>query len=193
MAEQNLIWRHVATEQGEDLGILQVRFDWLEHPRSKEVMKRLVLESVDWINVVALTPDRRSVMVEQYRFGISDCTIETPGGMVDAGETPLAAAKRELMEETGYTSDQWQYLGAVEPNPAFHPHLCHHFLAENCVLTHEPQFGSGEEIQISLLSLEELQSAMRKQTLRHVLALSALSRVLPLWELPFVQATSDNP
>lgn len=185
MSESELVWKHLRSEQGDNLGILQVRFDWLEHPQTNKIMKRLVLESVDWVNIVALTSDNRSIMVKQYRFGISDCTIETPGGMVDPGEEPLEAAKRELVEETGYTSDQWSYLGAVEPNPAFHPHLCHHFLATNCTQTQDPDFGEGEAIEISLLTLDQLRDAMASKELRHVLALSALSRVFNLWENPY--------
>lgn len=184
-ATDSLTWRKLSSEQGENLNILQVRHDWLEHPTSKQIMKRLVLESVDWINVVAVTPEKASIMVRQYRFGIGACTLETPGGMVDDGESPLVAAQRELLEETGYVSDKWSSLGSVEPNPAFHPHLCHHFLAEDAYQTSEPNLGAGEAIEIEICDLEALRAAMRDGSLRHVLALSALSRVYPLWELPF--------
>ncbi len=154
-------------------------------------MKRLVLESVDWINVVALTAKHESVMVRQYRFGIGACTLETPGGMVDAGEKPLAAAQRELLEETGYVSDEWDYLGAVEPNPAFHPHLCHHFLARNVRQVADVDPGPGEAIAIEICTLEQLKDAMKNGYLRHALALSALARVYPLWDLPHTQPIAN--
>ena len=187
MARNDLDWNLHRSEPGEDLGILQVRHDWLEHPRTAVVLKRLVLESVDWINVVALTADRRSVMVEQYRFGVQHCTLETPGGMVDPGETPLQSAQRELLEETGYGGGRWRNLGAVEPNPAFHPHLCHHFLAEGVEPVCDPNEGEGEAIAVRLCTLEEMQAAIHEGSLRHSLALSALSRVFKLWELPAVE------
>ena len=190
MSNPNLVWKKVRSERGEDLGILQVRHDWLQHPSGERTLKRLVLDSVDWINVAAITADGRSVMVEQYRFGTESLTLETPGGMVDRGETPLAAAKRELLEETGYGQGDWSYLGAVEPNPAFHPHLCHHFLAANVVRIDEPTPGQGEAISVHLCTLDELRAAIQDGRLRHALALSVLSRVYDLWDLPFVQ---DSP
>ena len=185
--EDQLEWQKLRSESGPDLGILNVRFDWLKHPTEDRILKRLVLESVDWINVVALTEDGRSVMVEQYRFGVGSCTLETPGGMVDSGETPLQAAQRELKEETGYSGGRWKSLGAVQPNPAIHSHLCHHFLAEGVTKNDSQDLGQGEAIAVHLYTIDQVRSAIVDGSLSHVLAISALSRVFDLWTLPFVE------
>jgi len=188
-----LEWRRIASEQGADLILFRSRFDTMEHPTTGQHLRRIVLESVDWVNVVALTRDGRSVMVEQYRFGVGHLTLETPGGMVDAGETSLQAAQRELLEETGYGGGRWSYLGAVEPNPAVHNHLCHHWLAEDIEPVAAPAPGQGEAIAVRLLQPNELPQAVRDGRLRHVLALSALSRVFTLWTLPAHISGLPNP
>lgn len=166
------------------------RIDRLRNPRNNKEFDRIVLESVDWVNVVALDDQQRSVMIRQYRFGVGYTTLETPGGMVDPGEDHLTAAKRELQEETGYLSDDWTYLGAVEPNPAIHNHLCHHWLARDVRVSGDQDLGDGESIAVELMSVEAVQQAVQTGELKHALALSALSRALPLWPLPF---THPNP
>lgn len=190
LTHPDLEWTVVDRAEGPNLILFQARYDFCQHPVSGKVLRRLVLESVDWVNLVALTADGRSVMVRQYRFGVGYNTLETPGGMIDPGEAPLAAAQRELREETGYTGGDWTYLGAVEPNPAFHDHLCHHFLATGVVPTHEQALSGGEAIKVELMTEAEIRRAVQQGELRHALALSVLSRVYDLWPRPFVHASS---
>jgi ADP-ribose pyrophosphatase len=77
------------------------------------------------------------------------------------------------------------YLGAVEPNPAFHNHLCHHWLAEDVYLDQQQDLGDGEMIEVELMSEAQVRAAVVGGELKHALALSALARVYQLWPLPF--------
>lgn len=183
----SLDWDKVDSAYDEDAGLIlfDKRIDHMRNPRNDQVFERLVLESVDWVNMVAIDRDGHCVMIRQFRFGVGYTTLETPGGMVDPGEDSHGAAQRELLEETGYASQKWTYLGAVEPNPAFHNHLCHHWLAEDAYLAREQDLGDGELIAVELMSPDEVRAAVVSGELKHALALSALARVYSLWPLPF--------
>lgn len=179
--DAGILWDLVASEAGPDLGLLKARFDWLTHPSGRATLRRLVLESPDWVNCVATTDTGEVLLVEQYRFGVGALTLEPPGGTVEPAESPIEAAQRELLEETGYGGGDWSYLGSVEPNPALHPHLCHHVRAVGVRQLEEPAPTPGEALRVRLVSPTRLCAEVQAGRVRHALAITALARVFDLF------------
>lgn len=134
-----------------------------------------IIESPDWVNVIAVTEDGRFVMIRQFRHGTKCITLEIPGGMVDSGESPLDAARRELLEETGYSAEKWDRLGVVSPNPAIMNNSCHIFLASDARKVSEPDFDGTEDIETDLLDPGEVKGMITSGEIDHSLVLSAFS------------------
>ncbi len=133
-----------------------------------------VLETCAWINVLPVTASGQVVLVQQYRHGLAGYTLEIPGGMVDASDLdPLAAAQRELAEETGYAAPQWIELAALQPNPAIQSNLCHSFLALDARPSLAPAPEEWEDLRIVELPLAEIPSRVARGEIRHSLVLSA--------------------
>lgn len=134
-----------------------------------------VVECPDWINVVPLTPDGHVVMIEQFRFGTAEITLELPGGVVDPGESPARACERELLEETGYTGDPVRMIGRVSANPAMMNNHVHTGLITNCRLAERPANpDSDEEIAVRLVPRAEIPALIRAGVIHHSLVVAAL-------------------
>jgi 8-oxo-dGTP pyrophosphatase MutT (NUDIX family) len=176
-------WKVIRSEQGPNLVWFQARYDWLKNPRNAKTIKAVVLESADWVYVVALTQEKKVVVERQYRFGVKKTTTEIPAGIMEAGETSEQAAIRELKEETGYTTSNWKYLGWVETNPTFMNNFCHQWLALDVVKTDPSELDEGEAILVTELSLEEICYEIEQGRMRDSLSMLALSRVFDLRSL----------
>jgi 8-oxo-dGTP pyrophosphatase MutT (NUDIX family) len=134
------------------------------------------MESTDWVNAVALTDAGNMVLIRQWRPGSREISLEMPGGMVDPGESPLEAAQRELLEETGYRASKWTALGAVDPNPAIQNNHCHTFLAEGAVRVGVAQQDGSEDIETLELPIAEVERAIASGQIRHALICVAFQR-----------------
>jgi ADP-ribose pyrophosphatase len=153
------------------------------HPVRNTEREFVVIHPPDWVNVVALTPDRQIVLVRQFRYGIDEFSLEIPGGVIDAGEDPMIAGVRELREETGFTGAPAKRLGIVYPNPAMQSNRCHFVFVENAVRSHELEWDTDEEIQVVTLPAEEVLAMAHSGGIMHSLVLNALMLFEPHWEI----------
>lgn len=127
---------------------------------------------------MAFTPDDEIILVEQYRHGTQTPTLEIPGGMVDAGESPREAAGRELLEETGFRSNNWRSLGKVSANPAIMDNFTHMYVAENCEFVGAENPDEHERIEVHTLPLDDFLSLVEDGTIHHAIVLAAVARFL---------------
>ncbi len=167
-------WKRTQRGEEHDYTILRIREDHFADPRDGREHPRVVLTAPDWVNVVALTPERDVLLVRQFRFGVEANSLEIPGGMVDAGETTSAAAARELEEETGFRAASWEFLGAVHPNPALQANRCHSYLALGCtpLLSGRPE--TDEDLAVVRVPAAALERLLQEGTITHALVVNAV-------------------
>jgi ADP-ribose pyrophosphatase len=166
-------WKRIQTKIIGSHRIFNIREDRYLLPRNNRERSFFVLESNDWVNVIPLTPKGEVVLVRQFRFGIEEVTLEIPGGIVEAGHSPLKAGQNELLEETGYQAKEWEYLGFVYPNPAFLNNRCHSFLARGAKKVAEIRPEESEEFEVLKVPYEEIKTLIAKGTISHSLVICA--------------------
>lgn len=164
-------WKRAAAETLFRHRLFELRRESLESPDGAE-REALVLDAPRWVNVVALDADDTVLLVRQWRFGIAAPTLEIPGGMAE-GEEPLAAARRELLEETGHRAADWRQLGEVDPNPAFLTNRCTTFLATGLERVGEPEGDGEEEIRVERAARAALPGLVATGAIRHALVVAA--------------------
>jgi len=161
------------TELLQNCKVFSVSRTRAESPRTGEIHPFYRIDSSDWVNIVPVTAAGEFVMVRQYRHGLDDFTIETPGGLVDPGEAPIEAAGRELLEETGYRAAGIVPLGGVNPNPALFGNVLHVFLGRDAVKVAEVRNESTEETHVELVPRAELAALIRGGQVNHALVIAA--------------------
>ncbi len=135
-----------------------------------------VIDTRDFVNVVALTPHSELVLVRQFRHGTGTFSWEIPGGMVDEGEDPLRAGVRELREETGFEGTEAGVFAKCDPNPAIMNNRCHYVLVRDAVPVGGLEWDEHEEMEIRLMPMEEVWAAAARGEFTHSLTLAALFR-----------------
>ncbi len=170
---KNNKWETISEEPAGDFRIFSMRELVAKSPRTGKNHKFVLLDGSDWINIIAVTVDKKIVLVKQYRFGTSNFELEIPGGIIENSEEPIEAGIRELREETGYIGSDPKYLGYVDPNPAFQTNKCHTVLIQNCEKLYEQDLDPGEDIKVEVTSEKSIQRYIDAGTIRNSLVLSA--------------------
>lgn len=166
------IWKKKSSKEIADCRVFKVREDFCERESDKKESTFFVIENPDWVNIIAVTKDDEVVMIEQFRHGTEEIILEIPGGMVDAGEDIERAARRELLEETGYSSENFVYLGKSRPNPALQNNTIHHFLARDAEKNGETNFDEHESVVTRLLPLSDVAKLTLDGKITHSLAIA---------------------
>ncbi len=139
---------------------VSVRRDHVVTGRGVEINDYYVVEYPDWVNVLAITEDGRFIMEEQYRHGLKTESVELCAGICEKGEAPIDTARRELLEETGYTGGEWIEYGVSAPNSGAMSNRCYTFLARGVRKTDDPRPEPTEDIAIHLLTSDEVKKLL---------------------------------
>ncbi len=161
---------------------LRVRCDEVRLPDGRINPEYYVLEYPDWVNVIAITEEGQFVMERQYRYGLGCTCFEIPAGVIEHGETPEEAARRELEEETGYTGGEWKKLVTLSGNPSTTNNLTHCFLALGVKDEGKRHLDSTEDLVVKLLSREEVYALLVNDEIKQSLMAAPLWRYFALEE-----------
>ncbi len=154
---------------------LTARRDAVQLPDGRTMDEYYVLEYPDWINVIAVTASGKILLERQWRHALGELSTEIVAGVIEAGETPLEAAQRELQEETGYTGGTWRKLMTLAPNSSTMNNHCHCFLAEGVEPAGKTHFDAVEDLEVMLCEHEEVFSMLQEGVFHQALMTA------PLW------------
>lgn len=156
-----------------------LRMDEVELPNKVLIPDFYVLEYPSWVNVIALTVEGCLILERQFRYGIGEVYYELPAGVCNEGESPLEAARRELLEETGYTGGEWKEWMLSAPNANTMNNYCHTFLAVGVEKRAVQQLDETELLEVGLFEKEKVREML--ETGKIVEA----DMVAPLWRYMF--------
>lgn len=174
-------WKIMCSTEVFRSGFVRLRTDKCSLPDGRIMPKYFVMEFPDWVNVLAITSEGQALILEQYRHGAQQWFLEIPGGSTNSREkeNPQEAAKRELLEETGYRSGQMTLIGSHFPNPAQQNNLMHTFLATNCVCVQDQKLDPFEDLILKVIPLKELYARADRGEIKHSLILASLALARP--------------
>ncbi len=171
-------WQVTASSYVIDSPYLRIRRDRIKLPDGTVIDDYFVRESRGYVIVFALTPDRRVVLVRQYKHGVRKVLLELVAGAIDEGEAPHETAVRELAEETGYTAERVEFVRSFVTDPTNADTVAHLFFARDASKTREQHLDVTENIAVELATLEEVRAMLRTGTIDSVPHVGAIYSML---------------
>ncbi len=171
-------YKKVSSEELISNSFMKLKKNTMKKPDYDKNMPFYVMEFANWVNIVPLTLDKKVIMIKQYRAGIDEVCVEIPGGIIDDEEDPIIAAKRELIEETGYSCEDIRLLKRVSGNPAIQNNFVYLYLAEGVKAYAEQNLDEDEKIEVFEKPLEEVKCMLEEGLIHHPYA--SLSLMLTL-------------
>lgn len=162
MDMKNMEWKVLESQYLHNEPWLTIRKEKCELPNGKVMPAYYIIEYPTWATVFALTNDGKAIFVKQYRHGLGVVSIETPGGVVDDGEEVDAAVERELLEETGYKFNKFEYLGKISANPATTNNYMYMYLALDGEKVAGQDLDETEDVEVVLYTIDELKTLIRE-------------------------------
>lgn len=174
---ENRKWKVLRSEYLARRPWFTVRRESVALPNGTVVPEWYIFEFPDWVNVIALTREGEFVFISQYRHALGDTRYEIPAGVIDESDaSPEAAARRELLEETGYGNGRWELFSTLSPNPTNHNNISYTFLATDVELLAPQSAEATEDICVHLLSREEVLELLHEGEIIQAL------HAAPLWK-----------
>lgn len=172
---RDLKWKTLSSEHLFSDTWFNIRKDTAETPDGTIVSPYYIYDFPTWVAAFSLTADGKVIMERQYRHALGETCFEIPGGCVDDTDPSLEAAiERELLEETGYRFDKFEYLGRISANPSTNSNLLHMYLATGGRKVQEQHLDHNEEIDVYLLTMDELKALLRENKIIQSMHVTAI-------------------
>lgn len=172
-------WKTLSSKLVFDNRWYQLRQDQVLLPNGQTVDDFFVSLRPDIATILPITAAGEVVFVRQYRHGIGKILLELPAGTFETGEEPLAVAKRELAEETGYVADEWAAIATFYNSPVKQNNRIHLFKAQPAQLTQTQQLDATEEIEVVLKPIEQIPALIASGEICVAGTITALALGLP--------------
>jgi 8-oxo-dGTP pyrophosphatase MutT (NUDIX family) len=171
-------WQVIQDDIHADCRIFEVHKRKMLRESDQKEGEFYVIETNDWVNVLAMTQEQEIILVRQFRYGTEQYSLEPPGGVIERGEDPIVAGQRELLEETGYSGKNPKIIGKVFANSAIMSNRCHFLFLTDVEKSAEVSFDPHEELETVKVSIDKLKDLVQSGQISHSIGVNAVFHLM---------------